>query len=80
MMYMYNKFTDPLTEIVDTSVTIKDDNNVMSSFPDIKGNANYDQFLKDTGLTDAKVKKLEPDVWYDFPEALPVEPLVEEVV
>lgn len=46
-----------------------------------KDNPNYLQFLTDAQLTDAKVKKLTPDVWYDFPT--PVEevvPVIEEVV
>jgi hypothetical protein len=68
MMYMYNKFSDPITEIVDTSVTVKGDENEMSSFPDTVGNPSYDKFLVDTKLTDKQVKALKPDVWYDFPE------------
>jgi hypothetical protein len=65
---MYNKFSDPITEIVDTSVTVKGDENEMSSFPDVVGNPNYGQFLVDAKLTDKQVKALKPDVWYDLPE------------
>lgn len=79
MKYMYNKFVDPISEKIETSICVKHDDGVMTSFPDQKGNPNYDQFLVDAQLTDAKVKKLTPDTWFDFPT--PVEetpPTVEE--
>ena len=50
------------------------------TFPADKSNSDYVQFLEMAQLTDAKVKKLDPNVWYDFPEPLPVEPIVEEEV
>ena len=50
------------------------------TFSAVKSNSDYVQFLEMAQLTDAAVKKLTPDVWYDFPAPLPVEPPVETIV
>ena len=71
---------DLVMEITTRYVTVLVEEGNAKTFPADKSNADYIQFLADAQLTDAKVKKLTPDVWYDFPEALPVEPPVEEEV
>lgn len=73
MKYMLTIIEDREEKFYNITTTSDDVN--FTSFPAEKGNPNYDAFLKETQLTDAKVKKLTPDVWYDFPEPLPVEPL-----
>jgi hypothetical protein len=60
---MYTSFDKDVWSIITTS-----DNEVFTSFPAEIGNPNYDQFLATVSLTDEEVKKLKPDVWYDFPE------------
>ena len=61
-------------------VTVLIEEGNAKTFPADKSNSDYVQFLDMAQLTDAKVKKLDPNVWYDFPEPLPVEPVVEEAV
>jgi hypothetical protein len=51
-----------------TNVTTTGDDVDFVSFPATVNNPNYDQFLVSAKLTDKKVKALEPDVWFDFPE------------
>ena len=50
------------------NVVTTEDEESFISFPAEIGNPNYDQFLVAAQLTDEEVKKLETDVWYDFPE------------
>ena len=79
MKYLIANGTQPL-ENSKAVVTTSDDVS-FTSFPAEVGNPNYDAFLIEAQLTNAKVKKLDTGVWYDFPT--PVEevvPVVEEVV
>lgn len=66
MKYKITIFTSFQTQF--TNITTTSDEINYISFPANIGNSNYDQFLEQTGLTDAEVHELEPDVWYDFPE------------
>lgn len=66
MKYMIIKNTFIKQEFISVTTTVDEINFV--SFPVEIGNPNYDQFLEQTGLTDAEVHELEPNVWYDFPE------------
>ena len=66
MKYIFNIIEMPL--YVSESITTTNDDENFVNFPATVGNPNYDQFLTQTGLTDAEVHELEPDVWYDFPE------------
>lgn len=66
MKYIVNIFESYSIQIMSITTTSDDENFI--SFPAEIGNPNYDQFLELTGLTDAEVHELEPNVWYDFPE------------
>ena len=59
----YTSFDKDFWNIITTS-----DDEVFTSFPAEIDNPNYDRFLVAAKLTDEEVKKLETDVWYDFPE------------
>lgn len=64
----YKIIEQELREETLTSLIISSGDESFVSFPAVVGNPNYDQFLTQTGLTDAEVHELEPDVWYDFPQ------------
>lgn len=66
MKYKLIKFVYLNDEIY--NVITSPDEEATTSFPAELDNPNYVQFLEQAKLTDAQVKALKPDTWYDFPK------------